>query len=339
MAKHKAATEVSISAYEEPSLLQVWVAKYWKMAAIAVVVISAAILFRNYRNAAKTAAVEARWDALSAGIESDPFSGRIRTVTEKLEEALPKVAGTNAEPWALLGLVSGLVEDGDYPGAKETLEKLKGLNLRDVGTDHYTLGPGGESTTLLAWMEDMVERQGIWEESHPGLLENPALPEGSPRVRIVTGEGDIVVGLFQEKAPEHVENFLKLCREGFYDGTKFHRVVAGFMIQGGDPNTKQVDFATWGQGGPGYKVSVETNDLYHFEGVLAAAKMPGETESSGSQFYITTGTPHHLDGQHVVYGTVIEGMDVVKDIEGGAIEDPQTARPEKPVEILNTEIF
>ena len=91
------------------------------------------------------------------------------------------------------------------------------------------------------------------------------------------------------------------------------------MIQGGDPNTKDVDVDLWGQGGPGYKVDQEKNDLRHFRGYLSAAKMGADTQSSGSQFFITTGTPHHLDGLHVVFGKVLEGMDTVGIIESGPI--------------------
>jgi hypothetical protein len=253
MPKHKAATEVSISSYEEPSLLQVWVARYWKMAAGVAVVISAVILFKNYQSSQRAAVLAARWDALSAGMDIDPFSGRIYAQEDKMIDAVKVVEGTAAEPWALLGLAQAAIAEGNYPTAKDAVAKAKALGVRELSQDRFVLGPGSESTTLLDWLEDKIERQEIWDEAHPGLLKNPMPPADCPKVRLVTGAGEILLGLYEKEAPEHVANFLKLCREGFYNGTKFHRVMAGFMIQGGDPNSKEMDFSTWGQGGPGYK--------------------------------------------------------------------------------------
>ena len=110
------------------------------------------------------------------------------------------------------------------------------------------------------------------------------------------------------------------------------------MIQGGDPNSREGDPATWGSGGPGYKIPAEITELRHFEGVLAAAKQGGETESSGSQFYITTGAPHHLDGQHTVFGALLEGEAVVGEIENGSLVEG-TDRPQDPVVIESAEVL
>ncbi|MBK7642652.1 MAG: peptidylprolyl isomerase [Planctomycetes bacterium] len=170
------------------------------------------------------------------------------------------------------------------------------------------------------------------------MFANPEPPADSPKVRIKTDKGDIVVALYAKEAPKHVENFLKLCREGFYNGIKFHRVMKGFMIQSGDPNSKTEDRATWGQGGPGYKVDREENKLHHFAGYLAAAKQGGDAQSSGSQFYITTADRLNLDGNYVVFGKVLEGMDVAHSIEDSEI-DPATAdRPLHPAAIVSTEV-
>jgi cyclophilin family peptidyl-prolyl cis-trans isomerase len=144
--------------------------------------------------------------------------------------------------------------------------------------------------------------------------------------------------LYAELAPKHVENFVKLCREGFYNGTKFHRVMRGFMIQGGDPNSREGAPETWGAGGPDYKVAHEESGLAHFAGYLSAAKKTGEKESSGSQFFITTGDAHHLDGQHVVFGKVLDGLDVVGTIESSAVVEG-TDRPVNPVSIQTVEIL
>lgn len=132
---------------------------------------------------------------------------------------------------------------------------------------------------------------------------------------IVTSKGDIVVSLDATKAPEHVNNFIFLSKQGFYDGLTFHRVEPGFVIQAGDPLAN-------GQGGPGYTLPSEIG-LKHVEGALAMARLPDqvnpERESSGSQFYITLAPTPFLDNQYTVFGKVEKGMDVVKSIEKGDV--------------------
>jgi cyclophilin family peptidyl-prolyl cis-trans isomerase len=137
-------------------------------------------------------------------------------------------------------------------------------------------------------------------------------------VVIKTNMGDIEVELFEKDAPNHVENFKKLVKSGFYNGTTFHRVIQGFMIQGGDPNSKDNDKSNDGQGGPGYTIPAEIK-AKHEKGSLAAARLGDainpKRESSGSQFYIVTGEASHLDGQYTVFGKVIKGLDVALKIE------------------------
>jgi cyclophilin family peptidyl-prolyl cis-trans isomerase len=129
-----------------------------------------------------------------------------------------------------------------------------------------------------------------------------------------TNYGDITVELYADKAPKTVANFIKLAESKFYDGTLFHRVIKGFMIQGGDPLTKGSDKTVYGTGGPGYAFEDEINDVKLVRGVLAMANAGPNT--NGSQFFIVTApaTPW-LDGQHTVFGKVIAGMDVVDKIE------------------------
>ena len=123
---------------------------------------------------------------------------------------------------------------------------------------------------------------------------------------ITTHEGVIVVNLDFKAAPNTVANFVELANKGFYNGLMFHRVINGFMIQGGDPEGN-------GQGGPGYTIDDESNDLTHEAGVISMANRgPG---TGGSQFFITQMPQHHLDGKHTVFGKVISGMDVVCRIE------------------------
>ena len=132
-------------------------------------------------------------------------------------------------------------------------------------------------------------------------------------VRLHTNLGDIVVEFLADKAPKHVESFKKLTKDGFYDGTRFHRVIPGFMIQGGDPNSKSTNRASHGTGGPGYKVPAEFNDTPHERGILSAARS-SDPNSAGSQFFLMVAKSTHLDGQYSAFGRVVEGMDVVDKI-------------------------
>ncbi len=152
--------------------------------------------------------------------------------------------------------------------------------------------------------------------------------ENEEVVTIHTDKGDIVVILFDE-TPEHKANFLELVETKYYDGTTFHRTIDGFMIQGGDPNSKDYDLFNDGTGGPGYTVPAEFNSkLTHKKGAVAAARMPDsvnpEKASSGSQFFIVEPDEgyHSLDGNYTVFGQTISGLNVVEAI---AIE-PKDAR-------------
>jgi cyclophilin family peptidyl-prolyl cis-trans isomerase len=136
-------------------------------------------------------------------------------------------------------------------------------------------------------------------------------------VVLETSMGDITIELYPKDAPKHCANFKKLVNEGFYDGTAFHRVIPGFMIQGGDPNSKDDDRSNDGLGGPGYTIPAEIK-LKHELGSVAAARLGDQVnpkrESSGSQFYIVVGDASHLDGQYTVFGKVIKGEDVAINI-------------------------
>jgi peptidyl-prolyl cis-trans isomerase B (cyclophilin B) len=131
---------------------------------------------------------------------------------------------------------------------------------------------------------------------------------------LVTSEGEMVVELWPDVAPKTVENFKTLARKGFYDGTCFHRVIKGFMIQGGDPLTKDPGKeAQWGTGDPGYKIKAEFNDRHHDRGVISMARS-NDPDSAGSQFFICHGNPRFLDRQYTAFGKVIKGDEVLEKI-------------------------
>jgi peptidyl-prolyl cis-trans isomerase B (cyclophilin B) len=149
---------------------------------------------------------------------------------------------------------------------------------------------------------------------------------------IKTTEGDIVVEFWPEVAPKTVENFKKLAQQGFYDGTCYHRVIKGFMIQGGDPLTKDPSQESrWGMGDPGYKIKAEFNDRSHVRGVLSMARSQ-DPDSAGSQFFICHGNAAFLDRKYTAFGKLIKGDDVLEKI---AITP--TRSPDRPLKRMGIE--
>ena len=132
-------------------------------------------------------------------------------------------------------------------------------------------------------------------------------------VIIKTNFGNIKFSLLPDIAPETVRSFSELVKSGFYNGTLFHRVIPGFMIQGGDPNTKNPDKSTWGQGGPGHNLKAEFNPRSHLRGIVSMARA-ADPDSAGSQFFIVTSDSTFLDNQYTVFGEVVDGMEVADKI-------------------------
>lgn len=153
---------------------------------------------------------------------------------------------------------------------------------------------------------------------------------------IETKFGKIEVEFFEDKAPGHVKNFKDLAKKGFYDGTIFHRVIPGFMIQGGDPNTKSDDRSNHGMGGPGYSIKAEFNDTPHKRGILSMARS-SDPNSAGSQFYIVVKDSAFLDGQYTAFGKVLSGMTVADQIVNAPRDrrDNPNERIEMKVKVIN----
>jgi len=147
---------------------------------------------------------------------------------------------------------------------------------------------------------------------------------------IKTSEGDMVVQFWTDAAPKTIENFKKLARQGFYDGTIFHRIVKEFMIQGGDPNSKDPSKEdSYGQGGPGYNLNAEFNDHSHERGVISMARGQ-DPDSAGSQFFICLGPVHRLDHQYTTFGKLIKGQDVLGKIGEIPVTKNSMGEPSKP---------
>jgi peptidyl-prolyl cis-trans isomerase B (cyclophilin B) len=155
-----------------------------------------------------------------------------------------------------------------------------------------------------AWSIDVAEA------TQPLKVEAPK----GPRAIIKTKFGDIEIKFYPDVAPKHVENFIKLAKSGFYNGTIFHRVIPGFMIQGGDPNTKDtLKKEIYGQGGPGYAVKAEFSDIPHKRGIVSMARA-ADPDSAGSQFFIVVEDSRFLDRKYSVFGEVTKGIGVADKI-------------------------
>ena len=162
--------------------------------------------------------------------------------------------------------------------------------------------------------------------------------ETAPTAVIETKFGDIEISFFPGDAPKHVENFLTLAKSGFYDGTIFHRVIPGFMIQGGDPNTKGTDKSLYGTGGPDHRVPAEFNKRPHKRGILSMARSQ-DPNSAGSQFFIVMQDSNFLDGQYTVFGEVTKGMEIADKIVSQKRDgrDNPHERIEMNVRVVETE--
>ena len=147
---------------------------------------------------------------------------------------------------------------------------------------------------------------------------------------IETKLGNMELKFFPDVAPNHVKNFIDLAKKGFYDGTTFHRVIPGFMIQGGDPNSKSQDRSKHGMGGPGHSVKAEFNNKPHKRGTVSMARSQ-DPDSAGSQFFICVAPAPFLDGKYTAFGEVVSGMDVADKI----VSQPRDSRdnPNERVEM------
>lgn len=174
--------------------------------------------------------------------------------------------------------------------------------------------------------------------STPTREESKTVSVNTNEVAVIkTSAGEIVVEFWNDVAPKTVENFKKLSRDGFYDGTCFHRIIKGFMIQGGDPLTKDASKeAMWGTGDPGYKIKAEFSDRSHQRGVLSMARSQ-DPDSAGCQFFICLGDASFLDKKYTAFGKVLKGDDVLGKIGDTPVEPSASGEPSKPTARVTVE--
>jgi cyclophilin family peptidyl-prolyl cis-trans isomerase len=167
--------------------------------------------------------------------------------------------------------------------------------------------------------------------------EKPMTDFNDKVAELHTSAGEIHIRFFPDVAPNHVKNFLTLAQSGFYDGTKFHRVIPGFMIQGGDPNTKGGDPSTWGTGGSDKNVNAEFSSIPHKRGIVSMARSQSPNSAS-SQFFIVVADSTFLDNDYTVFGQVTKGMEVADAIVGAPKAAGSRERPATPVAITKVVI-
>jgi peptidyl-prolyl cis-trans isomerase B (cyclophilin B) len=155
--------------------------------------------------------------------------------------------------------------------------------------------------------------EGEAQPKQSGFTQEEIRKMSETSATIETRFGNIQIRFFPDAAPGHVANFIDLARKGFYDGTTFHRVIPGFMIQGGDPNSKSPDRSKHGTGGPGYTIKGEFNERPHKRGTLSMARS-SHPDSAGSQFFICVADASFLDRKYSAFGEVVSGMDVADKI-------------------------
>jgi len=166
--------------------------------------------------------------------------------------------------------------------------------------------------------------------AEPVQQEKPMSAYKNKVAEVYTTAGQIDIRFFPDVAPNHVKNFIELAGKGFYNGTKFHRVIPGFMIQGGDPNSKDGDPSLWGTGGSGTNVKAEFNSVKHKRGIVSMARS-GHPDSASAQFFIMVADYPALDNQYSVFGQVVKGMDVADKIVSA--RTGQNDRPLEPTSI------
>lgn len=315
--KHKAPTEVTII-QEEKGPFAAWIDNNWKMLAFVATGASTLILASQFMGQQEEAARDEELDSLLAAVQSSD-RGQLIAASSSLK-------GTGLDGWADLMETQLALAEGRYEDAGAGLARLQ-ASASPLLRLPLPLGSAGESMTIIehvaasaASSKKLVEDSGI-------TLYSPDPPEGSPRVRIQTSLGAIEIALFEGAAPKHVANFLANVDANKYTGTRFHRIMQGFMVQGGNPATTSDDPNLWIEADDEEAVPNESdNGLVHSPYVLAGAIKPGEEDSSQYQFYITEGHAHWLDEKHTVYGKVMSGQDTVRALAGVAT-DPQSARP------------
>lgn len=274
--------------------------------------------FTEYRTAIKTQNPRKIAKYIN-NTESDKYKDKAET---RLENIYYKHANDEASCLRYLA---------KYPGGKyveKTKEKLEDLTYQRAKEsvfavdDYINTYPNGKHINDSDILEAQKELKELTRALNANEIDSilakvaatPATPvEKGEYALIETRFGTMKMKFLTDKAPNHCANFKRLAKSGYYDGVKFHRVIPGFMIQGGDINSRDGKRSTDGMGGPGYTIDAEFNDVSHSNGIVSMARTP-DPNSAGSQFFICDGAPTFLDGQYTVFGQIVEGLSIIPKI-------------------------
>jgi cyclophilin family peptidyl-prolyl cis-trans isomerase len=339
MAQHKAPTAVTIASTDRESEIRTWIAKYWIYGAILVAGVLVWVIYSQQSKSNSETKRRESWSKLLAVAAQDPRTGVLDGPPDDLRRVGGELKGTDAGPWALYLAASSAAAKREFERARSCLAELE----QTYPQHPLVVQPFVEGTPALSPVKLLAKRiddEVTFTRENPSLFGNPELPPDSPRVRLTTDKGVIVVGLYKDMAPKLTENFLKLVKDGSYVGTKFHAAVKGEYIRGGDPNSAKGEASTWGKGGPGYTLDKEASPLKNFGGVISATPDATDTTKlSGSQFLITSTDVHSLDELYIPFGKVLEGMDVITAIEDLPLVEKSFTQPKEPATILSAEVL
>jgi cyclophilin family peptidyl-prolyl cis-trans isomerase len=284
----------------------------------ALIVLTSCSDWKEYRQAIKTKNPR----KIAAFIKETDAENLAVRAENKLEKMYYKRANDETSCFRYLARYP----EGKYvEKTKEKLEKLTFERAKEsvfAVPDYLKTYPHGKYADHPVIIDGMKEVAELTEPLDSFRIDDilatvaasPAEPVKKNEFAIIeTRFGTMKMKFLPEKAPNHCANFKRLANAGYYDGVKFHRVIPGFMIQGGDINSRDGNRATDGMGGPGYTIDAEFNDVSHVTGIVSMARTP-DPNSAGSQFFICDGSPTFLDGQYTVFGEVIEGISIIKQI-------------------------
>lgn len=278
------------------------------------------------------AAYEVRLDAKTRVV---PAGGDIEltlTIEVKQDAPVPAVLLSGLQLETKVGNQAGPRIDEAASGTVKLSAATRIQRELSIPTARLSLPASSDMVdVVLAWKDvpSATCLVSVAPDSSKLALED--LDLSKTKVLLITNYGQMVVRFFPDKAPGHVKNFIKLAKDHFYDGTQFHRVLKGFMIQGGCPNTKAGATGQPGTGNPGHTLKAEFNDTKHVRGILSMARS-GHPDSAGSQFFVLHGTAPHLDGQYSAFGELDSGLDTLDKIADVQVRPNNSGEPSVPVE-------
>lgn len=335
---HKSATSVTLAPLQEKSQFELFVQRYWKHAAIAAVAVAGVVVALHQRSQAARLERAESWDALVSRATVDPFSRALQADVATWDSLAQELKGRDAGPWTRLFQAQKLVEDRKYDEARAAIAQLRAdYPQHPLVVDSLTWSEDDKGASLLATIERRLSEREAWEGAHSTLFANPKPEPTDPRVVFNTSKGEIVVALYQSKAPQHVAKFLELVDAKHFDGMAFHAVAAGQSASVGDPNTKTEDTSVWGQGGLDVVLPFETSGLHHFEGALSAEEGSNPKESLGSRFSFIVADNLLEDDTRVVFGTIESGLDVARQIAAAETDPSAPGRPKEPIRVVSAQ--